>query len=95
MKSALLGCLVLLAGCGGTQTLAFPVGAFALMYGDVSHALREACDAKKIDAAKCAQLAEYDKEVRAKIVEPAKDIDWAKVGELIGVAAKLAAKGAM
>lgn len=94
MKSVIVGFCVLLTGCAGS-TITFPIGTFALMYGDVSYAIREACEADKIPAVKCAVLAEYDKELRSKIATPSKDIDWAKVGEMIGIAAKLAAKGAM
>jgi hypothetical protein len=91
---AIILLLPLLAGCA-CPTISFPIGAFALIYSDVSHVVREACDAERIPAVKCAQLAEYDKEVKGKIITPSKDIDWVKVWEMIGVAARLAAKGAM
>jgi len=77
-------------GCATGATISFPVGAFALMYADAALTVRTGCAKGKIPVAECAKLQEYDKEVREKLTNPKKELDWQKVGEMLGQAAQLA-----
>lgn len=83
------GLSLALTACA-SGNVSFPVGAFALMYADVSGTVSRACVAKKIPNVECVQLAIYDKDIRAKIVEPKREMDWEKMLEMVGKLAKMA-----